>query len=188
MKRFSIYAMLAVILTVPSCDKSDSRGGQDFMADFEPDGKATQTRVIATTGQEVSDVDADIILCLDQENGSARPANLQDAEVFELDLETTSASVVRVNGINFLAMSLAQTDEGMLLDAISEKGGKWVLFLDGTLSSQIFIDCIEGFMGRDNSYQGPRLYMHTDIYSHISSFAKEGSSTLTFTIKGKKND
>lgn len=188
MKRFSIYAMLAVILTAVSCNKSDRLGGQDFMADFEPDAKVTQTRVAVTTGQEVSDIDADVILCLDGENGSARPANLQDAEVYDLVLGTSSASVVRVNDINYIAISLAQTDEGTLLNAISEKGGSWVILIDGTLSSQIFIDCIEGFMGRDNSYQGPRLYMHTDIYSHISSFAKEGSSTLTFTIKGKKND
>ena len=158
------------------------------MADFEPDAKVTQTKVTATTGQEVSYIDADVILRLDGDNGSVTAPNPTDMEVFEITLSSSTATAVRYNGINYLAMSLTQTDEDTLLNAISEKGGRWVLYLDGTLSSQIFIDCIEGFMGRYNSYQGPRLYMHTDIYSHISSFAKDSSSTLTFTIKGKKND
>jgi hypothetical protein len=179
--------MLTAVLSTLSCNKANSPGEYNFNSDFEPDIIFSETRVAATKKQDITDIDADIILRINDSSADV-VSTQQESETFEIALTSSTTSGVSICGVHYLAAVLAEGDEVLLQNAISTKGGKWVLYINGTFTSPVLIDCIEGFMGNNSTYQGPRLYMHTDLYSKIGSFAKDDSSTLTFTIKGKRND
>lgn len=170
---------LAALLAI-SCGKENGPDPDSFKADYEPNVTVTEVTVAAVPTADISGIEADIIL---QTDGTVT-SELQDAERFDIELSSSTETVLRHNGICYLAASLEDGDQALLTDAVTQNGGKWVLYIDGTLSAPGFIDCIYGFMGQEPSYQGQGLYMHTDLFSRIGAFSINGSQEITFTIKG----
>lgn len=183
MKRiFRTYLTFAAFLATFACSKENRVSENDFRADYEPDREIAEVTVKVISGQVADTTGADIIMTMNGKTCSTQ-TSLKTGEVFELNLDSSTATGIYVNGINYLATSVSET---ALTKAIAEKGGKWVLFVSDAIYNPTFIDCIEGFLGNTASYDGPRLYMHTELYSNVGSFNIDQEHILTFTIKGEK--
>lgn len=188
MKRIlNIFVVISAALSVFSCTKARSAESADFNADFEPDKLTDEVTVVATTASDLSGIDADIILNLDEDKGCVI-SSLTAEGYLEINLSAATVTAVKHKGIFYLAARLDEDDDQRLSSAIALNGGMWVLYVDGEVDVPGLIDCVEGFMGQNSTYSGPGLHMHTDLYSLIGSFSKDETSCITFTIKGETND
>lgn len=182
-----IFMVLSAIALVHSCTKAAGTGANDFKSDFEPDIEVCEMTVAATTAPDMPASEAHIILSLNGTTGMVT-SSLQADRTIEISLSTGKFNAAGYGDIFYLAAVLGTGDQTVLSDVIAQIGGKWILYIDGTLDIPGFIDCIDGFMGPDSSYQGPGLHMHTDLYSKIGSFVKDESAAIIFTIKEETND
>lgn len=188
MKRITdILIAISAVFSVLSCSKEGKTESYDFSADFEQDKPVSEVKITATTTSDITEIEADIILNLNGTIG-AITSQKQPEETLEISLGSSNTSAKKYAGVYYVAAALAEGDNEKISEIVRQKGGKWVFYVSGTLSNPIFIDCMEGFTGKPSSGNDPKLYMHTDLFSRISSFSANGSVDIAFTLKQETNE